>query len=1124
MTFNRIRTSFNCLLQRFSPLHYGAILTVLLLSFSVAAARAQSAVDGGIGGTVLDDTGAVVSNANVLAVSNDTNAQQTAATDGSGYFRIIHLQPGAYTVTITASGFQTYRSSNLTVQVGALTDIEARLKVGNSTETVQVTDEAPLVNTTSPEFAGVVPQIALQDVPENNYRWSAFALLTPGVVNDSNGFGLLSFRGQSTLLNNITFDGADDNQAYFSEERGRTRAGYSTIKAAIQEFQVNTSNYSVEYGRSAGGIVNAVTKSGSNQFHGEGYYFDRDSAWAAQNAYVTHPVEISTSPVAYTVKSFKPTDLRRQYGFAVGGPILRNKLFFFVAADRFYHDFPGAATILSNSANANFYNPADATLPSGKTCGGSGAAAPSYQDANVCQIASDTGLAYGAAFSTYSSGIVGLTSMLGSVPRIGDQTIYFPRLDWQINDKNHVVVEANSMRWTSPAGIQTSPAVAYGMRTFGNDYVRDNWIIGKLDTFLTSNKSNEVRYQYGRDFEYEFNQVPTAYEQNNLVKTPTYTNPLGLPVNVFLSGFFQFGTAQFLNRAALPDERRWQLSDTFEWIHGNHSLKFGEDYVHTDDLISNLYDGFGGYSYSGNQAIGNYIADFYLSQNTVAGKSPQNYTSFAQGAGSPGLDFTTGDYAVFGQDEWKVNRRLSLTLGVRWDYEAFPAQQLPNSALPQTLKLHDTKGNIAPRVGFAYDLFGDGKTIVRGGYGIFFARAINSALYQALIGSGNSAGQTNPTLSPGINACAPSFPQIIAPSNFATCLGGSSGNTTVIYVDPNFKVPEIHQADLSIQQQLSSNDAFSIYWLGAYGRRLSDFLDTNLPAPVAVTWVVNDPGQTGPLLNGASFTSNAFFATANSNKRPNANFSTITDLFSGVTSNYEALVANYNHRLSHHVSLDANFTWSHALDYGENNTTGVSANNLLDATNLRLEYGNSNQNVPHRFIIYTIAQSPWHFHGPVGYLLNDFELAPDFQAQSGLPYSPGISSSNSKLYQNSATTQTSLVTSSFNGSNGTARVPVIIRNAYQMPNTWNVDLRASKSIVVHETYKLEFLAEAFNLMNHQVVTGIGTTAYTVTENTTTHQNTLTPYTSTPYNSITSTDNSNFAYNIRQIQMAVRFTF
>src|SRR6202042_2658839 len=156
-----------------------------------------------------------------------------------------------------------------------------------ASSTIEVTSGAPLINTTSPGFSNIIDQKVLEDLPVNNYRWSSYALLTPGVVADSNGFGLLSFRGQSTLLNNVTFDGADDNQAFFSEERGRTRVGYSTAKASIQEFQVNTSNYSVEYGRSAGGIVNSVTKSGTNQFHGEGYYYDRDSAWAATNASVT---------------------------------------------------------------------------------------------------------------------------------------------------------------------------------------------------------------------------------------------------------------------------------------------------------------------------------------------------------------------------------------------------------------------------------------------------------------------------------------------------------------------------------------------------------------------------------------------------------------------------------------------------------------------------------------------------------------------------------------------------------------------------------------------------------------------------------------------------------------------
>ena len=1103
----------------------GLCLCCLLLTL-IPLVHAQSAVDGAIGGTVLDSSGAVIPKAAVLVHNIGTNAEREIVSNESGYFRIIHLQPGLYNVTVKAEGFDTYKSTNLSVQVGLLTDMQARLKIGSASQTVEVTGAAPLVNTVSPDFSNVVEQLTLHDLPENNYRWSAFALLTPGVVNDSNGYGLLSFRGQSTLLNNVTIDGTDDNQAYFSEERGRTRAGYSTIKAAIQEFQVNTSNYSVEYGRSAGGIVNSVTKSGSNAIHGEGYYYDRDSAWAAQNYYVQHPV--SNGSGGYTTASFKPTDLRRQFGFAVGGPIVKNKLFFFLAADRFYHAFPAAATIVSPSANLNFYTAADSTLPSGKVCGAaSGATVPNYQDANVCQIASKTGLSYANAYTVYTSGITGLTSMLGSVPRNGDQTIVFPKLDWQINDKQHFSIEANRMRWTSPAGIQTSPAVAYGMASFGNDYVRANWLVAKLDSFLTPSLSNEVRYMYGRDFEYQTNQAPTAYEQNNLLQNGSYTNPLLLPPNVYLSGFFQFGTAAFLNRAAYPDERRWQLSDTLGYAQGNHQLKFGVDYVNTYDLLSNLYDQYGSYSYSGNQALGNYFADFYLSQNPVTGKVAQNFNSFAQGSGIPGTDFSTGDYALFAQDEWKVSPRLSLTMGIRWEYERFPGQTLPNAAVQNTITLPDHKANVGPRAGFAYDPFGRGKTILRGGYGMFFARAINSTLYQAIIGSGNPKGQSNPTLYPG-GSCTPVFPQVVPSTSYASCLAGG-GNGTVYYLDPNFKVPEIHQADLTIEQQFGKNDVVSVSWLGSYGRRLPTFVDTNLPAPTAVNVIVADPANTGlptPLPLGTTISMNAFFATANTNKRPNPNFSSITDIFSGVNSSYNGFVAEYKHRLSHSVSLDANYTWSHALDYGENNTTGASANAILDASNLKGEYGNSNQNVPQRFTIYAIANSPWKFKGPIGYALNDFSLAPDYTWQNGLPYSAGISTASgySSLYLPGATTKTTLVTNSFNGSSGAARVPVLDRNSFSYPSTWNIDLRVSKKVVVRERYGLEFLAEAFNLANHQNVTGLGTTAYTITNDNVNHVNQLTPYTSTTYQSITSTNNSNFAYNVRQIQMALRLTF
>ena len=272
-------------------------------------------------------------------------------TDESGFFRAIHLQPSTYTVTITAAGFQSFKSPEVIVQVGLLTDLSPKLPVGSETQTVEVTSEAPAINTTSPDLANVINQRTLQDLPVNNYRWSAYALMTPGVVADANGFGLLSFRGQSTLMNNVTVDGADDNQAYFSEERGRTRAGYSTAKASIQEFQVNTSNYSSEYGRSAGGVVNSITKSGGNQFHGELYFFDRDAEWAGSVATTVQNVQL-TPGGPFVSQHFKPTDVRKQYGGAIGGPIFRDKLFFFFAGDRFQRNFPAVAAA---SSPASFY-------------------------------------------------------------------------------------------------------------------------------------------------------------------------------------------------------------------------------------------------------------------------------------------------------------------------------------------------------------------------------------------------------------------------------------------------------------------------------------------------------------------------------------------------------------------------------------------------------------------------------------------------------------------------------------------------------------------------------------------------------------------------------------------------
>src|SRR2546426_1764199 len=236
--------------------------------------------------------------------------------------------------------------------------------------------------------------------------------------------------------------------------------------------------------------------------------------------------------------------------------------------------------------------------------------------------------------------------MLGTVPRTGEQYIYFPKIDWAPNQKNHASFTFNRMRWASPAGFQTQGTVTRGIASFGNDYVKDTWGVAKLVTLLTSSLSNEVRYQYGRDFEYEFTQAPTPYEVTTLVNATTpspYTNPLGLPPQVSITNGFTFGVPSFLQRTKFPDETRQQVADTVTWIHRNHSLKFGADFSHIHDISINLRNQFGSFSYSN---LLNYFSDLNVAKScTLSAVKVPCYTSFSQAVGPLGFQFNTKDVA-----------------------------------------------------------------------------------------------------------------------------------------------------------------------------------------------------------------------------------------------------------------------------------------------------------------------------------------------------------------------------------------------------------------------------------------------------------------------------------------------
>ncbi len=481
---------------------------LLVLALSAFSAMAQSTTTGAIGVTVTDPKGAVVPGATVVARNSETNKEETATTDDEGRARITNLQPGTYTVTAEGSGFGKFTQQNIVVEVGVVSSVDAVMAIAGGENIVEVTGGAPVINTEQQDFSSNINQTSINELPINGRRWSNFALLTPGAVPDGN-FGLISFRGISGLLNNSTIDGGDNNQAFFAEERGRTRISYSVSQAAIREFQVNTSSYSAEYGRSAGGVVNAVTKSGTNEFHGGLFYYQRNNKWGARNPLATNSVLVNG---VFTSVGIKPEDVRHQFGGTIGGPIVKDKAFFFFSYDEQKRDFPG----LARFTDPNFLNYA--------------------RTAHCFWIA-------GSLTAQIDDGLAFLNSLSGEVERRGDQRLFLPKIDWNINDSNTLTVTYNRLRWNSPNGIQTQATNTRARDNFGDDLVDIDWLTARLSSTLSSSLLNEFRFQWGRDNETQFSRAPLAGEPTNSIG--------GRSPQTFITNGFSFGIPEFLERAGV---------------------------------------------------------------------------------------------------------------------------------------------------------------------------------------------------------------------------------------------------------------------------------------------------------------------------------------------------------------------------------------------------------------------------------------------------------------------------------------------------------------------------------------------------------------------------------------------
>jgi hypothetical protein len=1104
------------------------------------ACAGQSELGGTVGGRVVGPDGRGVQDAAVRLEDAASGEHSDALSNVAGEFVFEAVTPGRYTLRVRSRGMSDYEADDLTVGLGTGMRLNPQLAPMTVHRTVLV--EARRNPGDAAEDEGA--RWGLEDLPNNNRHWSAVAdLLRGGVVGED---GNANFRGLSPTMNSIVVDGMDHTLAFRARERGSGignggGAGYAMGQSSVGTFQTSGSGIAPASGRAAGGAMNTVTKSGSNHMHGQGVFYDRGAIGEAFNAYsktmelepagttvaaTGQPViYLNGQPVTYVEVRYHAPDRRQEWEVSGGGPIRRDRIFWFFAWEQHERHDPGVGR--ANEPEVFFAPPSAATL----TTLEARIATSSNSIAKNCGAGAGGGSgSTAAAACAYATVLNDLNGMLGTVPRSTWQTNIFPKINWRIDGRNNLVLEYNMMRRTAPGGALSGASEADAVGSFGNSSTSDDGAIARWEHFATARLLSSMRVQWSRDVLAQSAGATSVFEQ------PLANNAWSLPPEVSLdrSVGFSFGTLSAVNKREYPAETRDQFVEALTWVHGANALRFGYEYNHVTDALQGISGENGAYTYA---MVGDFVADLLAPDScdgTTSGTGHDPcYARYRQTVGHPDWSFQTADYAAYAAAEWRPAARLTLTLGARYEYERLPKPNsaLLNSDLPQTAQLPQNRDEVAPRAGFAWDVFGHGRTVLRGGYGLLFGRVPNATVFSALTSTGSAGAVRTYTYRP-LDEGAPAFPHVFA-SDATPYVDGSAPDQEstapdAAYFDRHFRHPQINQAEISLEQAMGARTVLTLTGMATDGHDLTQFEDANIDrdATAAVFYSVTAPGNegdAGPLARTASgvsgFTNVVWSPQRFYYRRLNPAYGAITDMVSETNSSYRGATVRLTRRLTRALMVNAGYTWGHAIDDGQNEATFADRNDVYDPEDPRLEHGTSNYDVRQRVAGGVVVREPWQPGGAEGILLGGYALSSSGQWRTGLPYSmrtmgpvptpscsyaswlnaggPNGGADCLRAVQEPDETFTTGMAgeavpipglgASLNGSGGEDLIPPMGRNTYRYPATVNVDLRLTKRIRLGDRTAVDLMIEAFNALNHQNVTNLQTIGYRVS-NDTTHPN------------------------------------